>query len=165
MGDIHHQSISILLVGLWMVTLLCNILRNLRHKNKNKNIYNHQIVDWSYGGFQKWGYPQMIHFRFGFSCMKHTFKGSPIYGNPIDVANQNHQNHAPGQVSRPPCRRPFFFPACFGDLWQWYVVMLWIFIRFRVRCMVRCIYMIKICNYIYMLDVCNIHLTYIYNCM
>ena len=60
----------------------------------------------------------MIHFRLGFSCMKHTFKGmkhtfkgSPIYGKPIDVANQNHQNHAPGQVSRPPCRPLFFLPV------------------------------------------------------
>ena len=31
-----------------------------------------------YGGFLKWGYPQIIHFRLGFSLINHAFWGTPM---------------------------------------------------------------------------------------
>ena len=34
-----------------------------------------------HGGFHKWGYPWIIHFRLGFSLINDPF-GTPIYGNP-----------------------------------------------------------------------------------
>ena len=36
----------------------------------------------SYGGFLKQGYPQVIHFRWGFSIINGPFLGTPIHGNP-----------------------------------------------------------------------------------
>ena len=49
-------------------------------------------------GFHKWGYPQIIHSRLGFSFINHPFLGTPIYGNtPVDVWERSR----PRNSSRP----------------------------------------------------------------
>ena len=40
------------------------------------------LPSFPFGAFLKWGYPQIIHFRFGLSLMNHPFLGTPNLGNP-----------------------------------------------------------------------------------
>ena len=53
----------------------------VKKNGKQKPMFQVLKLKQSYGGFHKWGYPQIIHFD-GIFPYKPTILGYPIYGNP-----------------------------------------------------------------------------------
>ena len=74
-----------LIVVFWLVvsTLALATPQNIQESFWNvKSDLKKLMMKLLYVGFQKWGYPQIIHFRLRFSLINHPFWGTPIYGNP-----------------------------------------------------------------------------------
>ena len=57
-----------------------------RSNNNNQRIHGGRYI---YGGFHKWGYPQIIHFNWIFPYKPSSYWGTPIYGNLHIYASMN----------------------------------------------------------------------------
>ena len=63
-------------------------------EHRISNTYIHRMYANKYGGVLKWLYPQVIHFRFGFSLINHPAIGDPPFmETPIYTPHQNDLVH------------------------------------------------------------------------
>ena len=66
----------------------------------------HRIIDNDKWGFSKWRYPQVIHFRLGFSITIQLLGYPHDYGNPQMALNGNRQTTSGSLFGATPIRRP-----------------------------------------------------------